>query len=143
MPNNEAIAYYDSGEDLTCYANGGSVTGKRFGIINGAKRVGSQALSTDALGGNIPIGLCTAGGRALGVISYDAATGEQVPVMRGHKVVPVESGAALTAGNKVMSDATGRAIAWTSAASEANNALGVVLNSPSAAAQTAIVALDL
>lgn len=143
MPTNEAIAYYDSGEDLSCYANGAPVTGKRFAIINGVKRVASQALATDALGGNIPIGICTAGARPIGVITYDAATSERVPVMRGHKVVPVESGAALTAGQSVMSDATGRAITWTSAASEANFRCGVVLNSPTAAAQTAIVALDL
>lgn len=143
MPTDEAIAYYDSGEDLSCYANGAEVTGKRFVKVNGVKRVGSQALATDMLGGNIPVGLCTAGAKAIGVSSYTAATGAQLPVMRGHKVVPVESGAALTAGNKVMSDSTGRAIPWVTAASEANDDLGVVLNSPTAASQTAIVALDL
>jgi hypothetical protein len=142
-PVNEAIAYYDNGEDLSCYANGAAVTGKRFVKVNGVKRVGSQALATDALGGNIPVVHCTAGAKALGVSTYDAADTEGVPVMRGHKVVPVESGAAMTAGQKVMSDATGRAITWVTAASEANDDLGVVLNSPTAAGQTAIVALDL
>lgn len=143
MPTNEAIAYYDSGDDLTCYVTA-AVTGRRFVAITGAKRVGSQALATDALGGNIPVAHCGAGARPLGVSTFDAPNvGDQLPVMRGHKVVPVESGAALTAGNKVMSDATGRAVPWTSAASEANNANGVVLNSPTAAGQIAIVALDL
>jgi len=142
-PGNDAVAYYDSGEDLSCYANGAPVTGRRFVMINGVKRVGSQALATDALGGNIPVGLATAGARALGVASYDAVTSERFPVMRGHKVVPVESGAAMTAGQSVASDATGRAITWVSGASEAVFRCGIVLNSPTAAGQTAIVALDL
>lgn len=141
--SNDLIAYFDAGEDVTGYANGAPVTGRRFVKVNGVKRVGSQALASDALGGNIPVGHSAAGERPLGVSSWDAVTGAGVTVVRGHKIVPVESGAAATAGAKVMSDATGRAIAWTSAASEANNACGVLLNSPTAAGQTAIVALDL
>ena len=141
-PVNEAIAYFDPGNDLTCYANGAAVTGKRFVRANAAKRVGSQALASDALGGNIPVVHCTAGQKPLGVSTYDAASGAEVPVARGHKVFPVEAGAAIAAGAEVMSDATGRAITWVSAASEANARCGICLNAPSAAGQTAIVALD-
>jgi hypothetical protein len=142
-PVNEAIAYYDPGDDLSCYASGAGVTGKRFVKVAAAKRIGSQALATDALGGNIPVIHCTAGVKPLGVSTYDAVSGAQLPVARGHKVMPVESGAAMTAGDNVMSDGTGRAITWVSAASEANARCGVVLNTPTAAGQTAIVALDL
>lgn len=142
-PVNEAIAYYDPGDDLSCYANGAAVVGKRFVKVNAAKRIGSQALAPDTLGGNIPVILCTAGAKPLGVATYDAANGERLPVARGHKVFPVESGAAATAGQECMSDATGRAVPWTSAASEANARCGTFLNTPTAAGQTAIVALDL
>jgi hypothetical protein len=142
-PSNEAIAYYDGGDDLSCYVTA-AVTGKRFVKISGAKRVASQALASDGLGGNIPVAHCGAGQRPLGVSTYDApSVGDGLPVMRGHKVVPVEAGAAATAGDQIMSDATGRAITWTSAASEANARCGVLLNTPTAAGQTAIVALDL
>jgi hypothetical protein len=141
-PVNEAIAYYDPGDDLTGQATA-PISGKRFVDVSGAKQVGSQALANDTFGGSIPVALSAAGAKALGVSTYDVATGEKVPIMRGHKVVPVETGGALTAGQSVMSDATGRAVTWASAASEANARLGKVLNSPTAAGQTAIVALDL
>jgi hypothetical protein len=142
-PVNEAIAYYDPGDDISCYANGAAVTGRRLVMPNAAKRVGSQALATDGLGGNIPVIHATAGKRPLGVSTYDAASGERFPVARGHKVMPVEAGAAIAAGAEVMSDATGRVVTWTSAASEANFRCGICLNAPGAAGQTAIVALDL
>lgn len=138
-----AVAFYDSGEDLTGYATA-AVTVSRFVSISGAKRIASQALASDGLGGNIPVAHTGAGLRPLGVSSNDQpTTGGEVQVMRGHKVVPVESGAAATAGAAVMSDATGRAVTWTSAASEANFRAGILLNSPTAAGQVAIVALDL
>lgn len=142
MPTNEAIAYYDPGDDLSCQATA-TITGRRFVVVSGAKQVGSQALSNDTLGGNILVAHAGAGARALGISTYDCPSGSKVNVMRGHKVVPVEAGAAITAGAKVMSDATGRAVPWTSAASEANSELGICLNAPSAAGQTAIVALDI
>jgi hypothetical protein len=136
-PVNELIAYYDPGDDLSCQAVG-AVTGKRFVVVDGDKQVASQALANDTLGGNIPVAVAGAGARALGVATYDAADGKKVPVVRGHKVVPVEAGAAATAGDECQSDATGRAITLA-----AGKPLGVFLNSPTAAGQTAIVALDL
>lgn len=137
MPTNEAIAYFDPGDDLTGQASA-PVTGKRFVVPSGAKQVASQALANDTLGGNIPVAHAGAGVKPLGVSTYDALAGEKVPVMRGHKVVPVEAGAAMTAGQEVQSDATGRAITLA-----AGRPAGMVLNSPTAAGQTAIVALDL
>lgn len=155
MPVNEAIAYFDPGDDLNGQATA-TITGRRFIKVSGAKQVGSQALATDTLGGSILVAPCGAGQRAIGVADYDCASGSKVGIVRGKKVFPVESGAALTAGDRVMSDATGRAITWVGAVDVAasGNAetlsvpegpfeCGVVLNQPTAAGQTAIVALDL
>lgn len=142
MPNNEAIAYFDPGDDLTCYATA-AVTGRRFVRVTGNKDVGSQALAVTAAGGNIPVAHATgaAGEKPLGVSSYDQpSTGAtaKLPVARGHKVMPVESGAAATAGAQAQADATGRAIPLAAGVS-----CGIFLNSPTAAGQIAIVALDL
>lgn len=139
-PVNEALAYSDPGNDLTCEASGAPVTGKRFVKVAAVKQVGSQALANDVLGGNIPVILATgvAAEKPLGVSVYDAASGGKVPVARGHKVFPVESGAAIAVGAQVQSDGTGRAITLA-----AGVTCGICLNAPSAAGQTAIVALDL
>jgi hypothetical protein len=141
MPLNEAVAYFDPGDDLNGQATA-TITGRRFIMVSGAKQIGSQALANDTLGGSIPVAPCTAGKRAIGVAPYDCAIGYKVGIVRGKKVFPVETGAAMTAGDQVMSDGTGRAITWVTAAGEANSKLGVVLNTPTAAGQTAIVALD-
>lgn len=138
MPVNEAIAYYDPGDDITCHASA-AVTGRRFVRPSGAKQVASQALATDGLGGTIPVAHAGAGLKPLGVSAYDQPTvNGKLPVMRGHKVVPVETGAAIAAGAEVESDATGRAITLAT-----GKACGICLNAPSAAGQIAIVALDL
>ena len=140
MPVNEAIAFFDPGDDLNCHASA-AVVGHRFVVPTGNKAVGSLALATDTVGGTIPVALATgaAGAKPLGVATYDQPTvGGKLPVMRGHKVVPVESGAAITVGAQVQSDGTGRAITLA-----AGVPCGIVLNSPTAAGQIAIVALDL
>jgi hypothetical protein len=51
------------------------------------------------------------------------------------------SGAAITFNNKVMSDAAGLPVPWTSAASEANNANGIALNTVGAGGLTVWVKL--
>jgi hypothetical protein len=142
MPVNEAIAYFDPGDDLTGQATA-TIVGRRFIKVSGAKQIGSQALSNDTLGGSILVAHCGAGQQALAVSTYDCAIGYKLPIVRGHKVMPVEAGAAATAGDSCMSDATGRAITWVSAASDANKELGVFLNTPTAAGQTAIIALNI
>lgn len=149
MPTTEAVAYSDPGNDLTCYAFS-AITGRRFVEVAGVKDVGSQALATTGVGGNIPVKLATGAAlkKPLGVSAYDQATTGptgKVPVLRGKKVVPVEAGAAMTANDQVMSDGTGRAITYAPTASAITCPVecGVVLNSPTAAGQTAIVAIDL
>lgn len=142
MPANIAEAYFDPGDDLNGQATA-TITGRRFIKVSGAKQIGSQALATDTLGGSVLVAPCGAGQQAIGVADYDCAIGSKVGIVRGHKVMPVEAGAAATAGDVCMSDATGRAITWVTAAADANKELGVFLNTPTAAGQTAIIALNL
>lgn len=149
MPLNEAIAFDDPGCDLNCHAVS-AIIGRRFVQVSGNKLVGSLALSTTADGGTIPVVLATgaAGVKPLGVADYDQpGTGvtAKVSVSRGKKVFPVESGAAMTAGQLVQSDGTGRAITYAPTASAITCPVpcGTVLNSPTAAGQISIVALDL
>lgn len=137
MPVNEAIAYYDAGEDITCHCEA-AVTGKRFVAISDPMQAGFAGLASTSAGGNPVVSPAGAGVKAFGVATYDAAIGAKVPVMRGHKVVPVTSGAAITAGAEVESDATGRAITLA-----AGKALGIALNTTTAAGQDTVVALDL
>lgn len=137
-----ANAFSDPGMDLTCYATA-AVTSQRFVKVSGNKGVASLALATDGLGGNIPVAHATgvAGEKPLGVAAIDqplTGTTAKVELVRGHKVFPVESGAAITAGAQVQSDGTGRAVTLSTGVS-----CGIVLNSPTAAGQVAIVALDL
>ena len=134
---NECIPNYDSGEDLTGFCEA-AVTGKRFVAISDPKKVASQALSTGVDGGNIVVSPCGAAAKAIGVAGYDAAINTLVPVIRGHKVVPMTSGAAVTAGVEVESDSTGRAITLA-----AGKALGVALTTAGAADVDILVALDL
>ena len=135
MPANECIALYDDGEDITVHA-GSAITGKRFVKVSAAKQ-------SDALGGNIVAAPAGAGEHPIGVAGYDIASGSKGPVLRGHKIVPITCGAAVTAGAAVMSDANGKAVTWTSAASEANRRCGVAINTTTAADQELFVALDL
>lgn len=139
-----STAFYDPGDDLTGKATA-AITGRRFVNVTAAKDPGSLGLANDVLGGNIPVAhVGVAGQKPLGVADQDqAVVGGKVGIMRGHKVVEVESGAAAVAGVEVMSDATGRAIAWVTAAGEANVRAGKQLNTTTAAGQVAIVALDL
>lgn len=137
-PLNEAIAYFDPGDDLTGQASGGAVIGRRFVVPVAAKQAGSQGLASDTFGGSIPVAHSGAGVKPLAVSTYDAASGAKLPLMRGHKVVPVEAGAAIAPGQEVQSDATGRAIPLA-----AGRPGGMCLNNITAAGQIAVVALDL
>jgi hypothetical protein len=64
-------------------------------------------------GGNLPqVAQCVAGDRAFGVAGFDGANaGDVIPVINGPGiVVPMNAGAAITAGQEVQSDANGDAI---------------------------------
>lgn len=146
---NEAIVAYDSGEDLTAYCEA-AVTGKRFVAISDPKKVATLALSSAVDGGNIVVSPCGAGAKAVGISAYDAAQDAIVPVIRGHKVVVMTAGAAVTAGDTVMSDSTGRAIKYdpgvTTTVGQACVEVyqcGQALSTTTAAGQDIVVALDL
>lgn len=112
MPANECIPYHEPGQRLTGTPTT-AVVGKRFVAISGNQQAdGTWSIAPSA-----------AGGRALGVASYDGAVGAKVPVVAGAGyIVPVTAGAALTAGQEVEADATARAIPLA-----AGRALGVVM----------------
>lgn len=106
---NECVAYYEDAERITVECTG-AVVGKRFVTISADKRAGSLALSADALGGNIRVAQSVAGDRALGVADRDCPSGGRVGIYVHSAIVPVTAGAAITAGQEVQADATGRAI---------------------------------
>lgn len=109
MPANPCYPYYEPGTRLTGHATA-AVTGKRFAKISGDIQSG-PGLSTATDGGNIRVATCGAGEKAVGVFGHDQASGQKVPLINGPGiVVPMTSGAAITAGQEVQSDATGRAI---------------------------------
>jgi hypothetical protein len=124
---NDMVPTKRPGEDITGQATA-AVTGKRFVRISGARAFRFNVLATTADGNNYKVAPATAGGAAVGVAKYDQPTvGGKVGVARGGFVI-VTAGAAITAGQFIMSDATGQAVPWTSAASEANAKLGYAVD---------------
>lgn len=110
---NDVQPYYEPATALTAQV-GTTVTGKRFVAISADRQAG-PALNTSSTGGNIVVGPCGAGLKALGVANNDAAAGLKVKVWVQNCVVPVTCGAvALTAGVEVQSDATGQAVVFAS-----------------------------
>jgi hypothetical protein len=106
------------------------VLGGRFVKISGNRTGGGVETGvTDVTDNVYSMATCGAGQIAFGVAKYDVASGSLGGVYgTPGRIVPVVAGGAVTAGQKVMSDAAGEAVTWTSAASEANNALGYALN---------------
>lgn len=121
MPANECIPYKKPGAEISAKATAG-ITGKRFVKIS-AGRTGGPALSSDLL--NVySVAHAGAGQKAIGVSGHDIASGAVGPIHTGPgTILPVTSGAAITAGAEVESDANGKAIPLASGKS-----LGVCLN---------------
>lgn len=114
MPTNVCYELFSEiDEDLTCTTTA-AVVGKRFVAISAdlasALDITSTALPTTWDSGNFRVAQCGAGVKAIGVAAYDQASGATVPVKAGGKIVPVTSGAAITAGAEVESNAAGKAI---------------------------------
>lgn len=125
---NDLIRTVEEGEDLTGQATA-AITGKRFVRISGARTSKFSVLATAADGNNYKVAqVGVLGGYALGVSKYDQPNiGGKVGVARGG-VAPVTAGATMAAGTIIMSDATGQAIAWVTAAGEANYKLGILMD---------------
>lgn len=129
--DNPCIPLFEDGERPTA-AVSAVVGGGKFVKVSGDMQH-SPILDVAAplTGGNLMVvAQCVAGEKAIGVSTWDAAAiGDVVGVMGPTLIVPMVAGAAITFGQKVMSDAAGLPVPWTSAASEANNANGIALNS--------------
>src|SRR5690349_12616111 len=103
-----------------------SFTGVATGTIN-AQRFVKQA---GASGQNLGLAQSGAGDNAMGVARFGAATGEKTTVDCVGSAV-VEAGAAVTAGDTVKADPSGRAITWATSGAR----LGVALEAAGAAGQ--------
>lgn len=124
---NDMVRTKEPGQDLSAEVTA-AVVGKRFVKISGARAFKFNQLATTATGNLYKVAHCAAGQRAFGVSKYDQPTVTgKVGVARGG-IVTVTCGANITAGTPVMSDATGQAIPWVSAASEANAILGYAVD---------------
>lgn len=137
MPANICVPLFKSGEKDVTVRTTAAVVGKTFAAISADIQSGpvitTAVLPTTYDGGNFQAATCGAGAKPDGVFAYDAAINTVVPIIRKGATVPVTSGAAITAGVEVMSDAAGKAIPWTSAASEANRKAGKAMTTASGA----------
>lgn len=120
---NECIPLYEPGRAITAEAEA-AVTGKRFVDITDPMSSG-PGLSDTAEGGNIVCSHATAGGKAIGVSSYDAAIEGKFYVITGG-VVPVTADGAITAGQEVEVGTAGKA---KTRAGTGTRAQGVAINS--------------
>jgi hypothetical protein len=129
VPYAHPISLITEESDVTFKATA-DVLGGRFVKISGNRTGGGVETGlTEVLDNVYSMATCGAGQVAFGVAKYDVASGQHGGVYgTPGRIVTVVAGAAVTAGNKVMSDAAGEAIPWVTAASEANEALGLALN---------------
>jgi hypothetical protein len=139
---NDMIRTHEPGADVPAQATA-AVVGKRFVKISGARSYKFNQLANSADGNNYKVATCGAGQPAFGVAKYDQPTvNGKVGVARSGIVVVTVGATPLVAGTRVMSDANGAAVPWTSAASEANVALGYAVDD-AAAGTDAEIALNL
>lgn len=95
---NQAKDLFNPAGDITATATAG-ITGKTFVKITGPRQTGLLQVAT-----------ADTGTTALGVAKYDATTGDLVGIARGHRIITVTAGEALTAGTAVQVGADGRAV---------------------------------
>jgi hypothetical protein len=132
---NDCIPYKRPGEDISAKATA-AVAGKRFVKVSGARTSG-PGLAATAEGSVYQAAQCVAGDRAIGVSAWDAALNEIFTIIIGG-IVPVTSGAAITAGAEVQADANGKAITLA-----AGKSLGVCMNTVAGADVDAEIKLAL
>ncbi len=104
------------------------------------------AVSATPVGGptgteNVGIAECGAGVKALGVSCYEGVLGDNIPMHNDHSWVLMPAGAAITAGQEVMSDAEGRPIPWVFAASMANKELGLACSTQAVVGSDVLIKL--
>jgi Uncharacterized conserved protein (DUF2190) len=131
--DNPIIPLYEPGSRITGAATA-AITSGRFvkpADFQGGPLLDLSTPTSPLTKGNmLKVTQCGAGEKAIGVAGWDAPSADdELPVINGPGiVVPMVAGGTIAAGAKVMSDANGQPVAWTSAASEANNANGIALN---------------
>lgn len=118
---NEAIPFYRPGQDITCKA-AAALIGRRLCIISG-NRTGGPGLSTD-LQNVYQVNYPVAAGRVFGVVGWDVAINELVPV-KFEGVLPVEVIATVVAWQEVETDNVGRVLPY--AAGAGHHPVGVAL----------------
>jgi hypothetical protein len=101
MATDTAVPFWDEAESITCHASD-AVTGKRFVMLSGARVDGNPRVNHAAQ--------TTNGKKPFGVSGYTVADEAKVTVYtKPGLVMPVNCVVALTAGDDVYSDATGKA----------------------------------
>jgi hypothetical protein len=111
---NECIPLYSPGQDISAVTTG-AVVGKTFVDYSAAMTTGLPSVNT-----------ATAAGKVAGVAAYDAASGSRVAVIRGKgQIVPMTSGAAITALAELEVGTTGRPVTF-SAGVKVGRALSTV-----------------
>lgn len=130
---NECIPFKEDGEHVSGKVKTAQITGKRLVNISGPRTSGGvQGLVPDSAtdkSGVYQIDQNTVAGEySLGVAAYDADVGVIVGVICAG-IVPITAGAAITAGQLVMSDSQGRVVPWVFAASDANQIIGIAMDS--------------
>lgn len=129
LGDNPVTPLFDPAGDVTAATTAAIAAGK-FVKIGGDFQGGplldlSTPTSPLTKGNLMQVSLCGAGQKSFGVTKWaTAAADDVVGLFTGHQIVPMTAGAAITADQEVMSDASGNPIPWVSAASEANKALG-------------------
>lgn len=147
MPANECIPTKSPATTVTGQATG-AITGKRFVVISAARvgggltggtsqvttsgpGYGANTLSTDVADVYQIAQASVSGSAALGVAGWDTAAGGILDKVYkcgvGH-ILPITAGAAITAGQEVQTDASGRAIPLA-----AGKALGYAVDAASGA----------
>jgi hypothetical protein len=122
---NDCIPLFRPGTDLTAQASV-AVTGKRVVKISAAPASG-PGLANTADGSNIKVNHCVGATEVpFGIAKYDAPLNGKVGVIR-EGVVPCTGGAAITAGQQVMADATGKVIPYVYAGAAVPIPLGIAV----------------
>jgi hypothetical protein len=99
---NDAIPFFEDGDELTCTVTGAAVSGKTLVKISGD-------LAAD---GTFQVATAVAGDYALGVAMWDAAVGQRVTVhtIESHHCMPIVTAGVLAANDPVKVTAAGMVV---------------------------------
>lgn len=133
LGDNAIVPLLEPADDFTGAVTA-AVTAGRFlkvsGTYQGGPLLDVSTATSPLTKGNLPqVAPCGAGQQAIGISKWDAPSADDVVgIASGNKIVPMVADGAVTAGDIIMSGATGGAKTWASAASDANHELGVAMS---------------